>query len=197
MKKSKRFPTSFFLLGLLLASRPCACLKALDFTQEYFLSPDSLELTVRVEKLPLEELRKLLAEGETVGIDFEARLFQKRDGFLSVLGDEMVESREQTHLLRYDRINRVFVLETPSETTYYQSFHSLVMPLSTARFSFSRGQPGTEWGHHNGKAYLKSRISLIKRRLEPPFHLLEPFYPEYRRQLEWKTVEPVLPGEAS
>lgn len=110
-----------------------------------------------------------------------------REGILSILGDEMIESQRKIHNLRYDRINRAFVLETPSETRFYRTFAVLVRSLSTARFTFSR--------RAIGEYYLKSRVLLIKRRLVPPFNLLESFFPKYRVRLDWKSTPPAVGRE--
>lgn len=184
MKKNKSFRAAFFSLLFITAFVICGSLSALDFRNEYFLSPDSMELTVRVENLPLAELMDLLTSGETVGIEFETRLFLTREGILSVLGDEMVESQRIVHNLRYDRINRAFVLETPSETRFYGTFAGLVRSLRTARFSFSR--------RALGEYYLKSRVLLIKRRLVPPFNLLESLSSQYRVRSDWKSTPPAV-----
>ena len=178
MKKSKGFATVLFILFIAL---PLATVTALDFRNEYFPgSSDLIEITMSMEDLPLSELKDLLASGETSRIEFEARLFQKRRGILSFVGDQVLETQNRYHRIRYDRINQVFTLETPSGTKYYRSFTSLIRPFRTTRFTFRLRE--------DGECYLKTRVILVYRELVPPFNLLESIFPETYHRLDWKRV---------
>ncbi len=163
-----------------LLPRESGLLWALDFKNEYFSLLDSIEITVSLEDLPLEQLKDLLAAGETSRIRFEARLFQERSGILSLIGDQMLEAKEKIYSIHYDRLSQNFVLHTPSGDTFFRSFVSLVRPLRSTHFTFNRRETK---GH-----YLETRVTFLPRKLVPPFNLLEIFFLNNKTRLEWKKI---------
>ena len=163
-----------------LLPRESGLLWALDFRNECFPLSDSIEITVTLEDFPLEELKDLLAAGETSRIHFEARLFQERRGILSLIGDQMLEAKEKVYSIHYDRLGRYFVLHTPSGDTVFKSFVSLVRPLRSTHFTFNRRESE---GH-----YLETRVTFLPRKLVPPFNLLEIFFLNNKTRLKWKKI---------
>lgn len=183
LKKSKFFLLFFCLISF--AFLP-GSLGALETANSYYLSSDSLEINVHVRDIPLSDIHSYLSEGETSKIRYEIRLFQKRRGILSLLGDRMLADQTRELAVRYDRLSSNYVLSKAGKEFDFTSFASLMQAYSSIHFSFENFSENTKDEKGAEEFYFRSRITLFVRTLTPPFTLLEPFLPKTYERSSWE-----------
>ncbi len=177
LKRSRLFAALLLILSLPLY--PLHADGALDLRSQIAIEGKRLLIELEATGLPAEELKEALERGHTAEIRFDLRVYAKRSGILSILGDAMEEEYTRSYTGMWNPIFEVYSLIAEGERRIYPDFTAFLRDFASVRFSPDIHEPLSNEHHLRVRARLTPEVPV------PPFNLLAPFLPNLRITTPW------------
>ncbi|MFP4178871.1 MAG: hypothetical protein ACLFSA_02340 [Spirochaetaceae bacterium] len=171
--------------SLLLLPAPLSASEDLGISCNAQYADTQITAEIQAQKIPSERLREALTAGHAAEIRFDMRLFHKRRGISSILGDSLIRERTETYRGMWNPVIRGYSLALEEDKIFFEEFSAFLRSFSASTLSLPLLQ---EEIRDSEDAYILVRVTVIPRVPEPPFTLLAPFLPGLSLSSPWKEV---------